>query len=160
MIVGQIMTVNALSCSEPSVVGCRNGDLCPVRCVMTVFAKLCRRDMIGTFTSGNAAIMAAFTSRSSDFVVVHIASRYWRPSASWRFSVAGFALIGGRNMRPTATRGNIAIVATETARAYARVINRGTRPLVGGMTGVAFLIGRYGDVIVSRTCGSGAIVTT
>ena len=51
-------------------------------------------------------------------------------------------------------------MATNAIGGNARMIHRGSRPLVGGMTGVAFLIGRYGDVIVSGACGSGPIVTT
>ena len=51
-------------------------------------------------------------------------------------------------------------MTTNTISGNARMIDRRSRPLVGGMTGVAFLIGLYGDVIISRTCGNGAVMTT
>ena len=92
--------------------------------------------------------------------MINRSGRYRCPLASWRFFVTGLAFVGGRNMRPTAAASDAAIMATETACADGRMINRGSRPLVGVMTGIAFLIGRYGYVIVSRACGNGSIVTT
>ena len=112
--------------AELAVVGDRNGHLCPVRCDMAVITRRGRRHVIVIFACSDNTIMTVCANRFGNLIVVDGTGRYGCPSAVWRLSVTGLTGSGCTNMPRTSAASYAAIVATETAGADSRMIDRCT----------------------------------
>lgn len=95
----------------------------PCRSRMTIVALLRRNNMRGRLAAGRDIIMATGAG-ANDLRVIHGAWRYRRPQFR-RDAVTRVALVGSADMGCRFTRGDYAIVATDTRSGQLRMVHSG-----------------------------------